>query len=166
MTTLDSSSDSFDFTWLSNDSSALSSDDLLPSSPPPLRSGNEHPLLLVDGKSEERAEPALGSGPARIPTKASTTPHSPLPLRLKASVQPERRRYRRSKVIKGRKYACSDLSCQWTFTTKRDRDRHVNSMHSSLRQTCPQCEKELDSREDNLKRHMKSHCLRAKRSNS
>ncbi len=117
--------------------------------------GSDFPLLV----GNEPDEAIKLSNSTHLPAQQIATRHSARPL-LVARVPAESPSSRESKVVQGRKHHCTDASCNWTFISKRDRDRHINSVHNDLKEPCPRCGKLFKPRGDNLKRHMKKHCSR------
>ncbi|OTA99543.1 hypothetical protein M426DRAFT_254547 [Hypoxylon sp. CI-4A] len=51
-----------------------------------------------------------------------------------------------------KKHRCEQ--CDRRFSESRDLYRHIQSVHESLWEQCPQCEKKLKRRGDNIRRHM------------
>lgn len=57
-----------------------------------------------------------------------------------------------------KRYPCPQADCNQAFISKRDAQRHVESVHEILRRPCPRCSKILRNRSDNFKRHLEKFC--------
>lgn len=61
-------------------------------------------------------------------------------------------------VTRSERLNCTEPSCHVLFTSKRDRQRHVNTVHRGQTVKCRYCSKTFKDRRDNMARHVKKYC--------